>query len=318
MTRCTLALVLLCLPAVAQNVQVEATGTLTNNSLSTGPFAGIGSGAPVHLTMEVNTPGQVLAPGQYVSYKIDKPTFKLTVATASAGLGSGAPSLDIQNDFPVADGVHLFMTTMDVPGYFFEFELFDGTGGAIWSSTDITTLEGDYLPSLFQKAAWNINGGALSVALDLFTIHPPPPSAAVVEFGCGVNPAGSLKSKGLPTPGGSVTIGVHNPLGTQAPGSLSFLAAAIAPSPLFPCGFPVPGFGMAGGGAVGELLIAPGGPVVAGAPWSGTPAAFPVPIPDDASLLGVSLFLQGALLDLTPLALAPVGLTTAFELQIGV
>ena len=131
-------------------------------------------------------------------------------------------------------------------------------------------------------------------------------AALIAPYGCGVNPAGSLTPiSGVPSIGTTVTLGVDNPLGTQAPGSLPFLALATAPDPAFPCGTLVPGFGMGGAGAPGELLLGVAPPpflVVAGAPWAGpgTPAPIALPIPVDATLLGASFFAQGLLFDMSP------------------
>ena len=148
-------------------------------------------------------------------------------------------------------------------------------------------------------------------------------SPAVVPYGCGVNPAGSMTViSGVPSIGTTVTLGVDNPLGTQAPGSLPFLALATAPDPAFPCGTLVPGFGMGGGGAPGELLLGVAPPpflVIAGASWAGpgTPAPIALPIPADATLLGASFYAQGLLLDTSPGASVSFGLTDAVELQVG-
>ena len=115
---------------------------------------------------------------------------------------------------------------------------------------------------------------------------------------------------------------MDNPLGTQAVGSLPFLALATAPDPAFPCGTLVPGFGMGGVGAPGELLIGLAPPpflVLAGAPWigPGTPAPIALTIPLDAALLGASVYAQGLLFDTSPGATVAFGLTDAVELQVG-
>ena len=127
---------------------------------------------------------------------------------------------------------------------------------------------------------------------------------------------------GLPSLGTTVTLGVDNPLGTQTPGSLPFLALATAADPAFPCGTLLPGFGMAGVGAPGELLISLAPPpflVLAGAPWAGpgTPAPIALPIPVDTTILGASFYAQGLLVDTSPGATVSFGLTDAVELQVG-
>ncbi|MEM7310997.1 MAG: endonuclease [Planctomycetota bacterium] len=143
-------------------------------------------------------------------------------------------------------------------------------------------------------------------------------------YGCGVNPAGSLVVvSGTPTVDTTLTLGVDNPLGTQAPGSLTFIALSFAPDALFPCGIPVPGLGMAGGGAPGELLISfvPPSPFlsVTGVPWfsAGNPSAVPLPFPDNPNLVGFTVYAQGLIWDISPGATAPFGLTDGAALLIG-
>src|SRR5688572_26585450 len=85
--RCAAAALSLSSALAAQSVWVEAHGTLTANTLSSGPFAGIAPGAAVHLSMAVTAPGIVLAPGQYVNYPLDKPKFAFAVGGASLGSG---------------------------------------------------------------------------------------------------------------------------------------------------------------------------------------------------------------------------------------
>ncbi|MCZ6598749.1 MAG: integrin alpha [Planctomycetota bacterium] len=145
--------------------------------------------------------------------------------------------------------------------------------------------------------------------------------AAVTFYGCGVNPPGSLTVlAGVPSIGTTITLGVDNPLGTQAAGSLPFLGLAFQPDPAFPCGTLVPGFGMAGPGASGEQLIPSGPPLLfTGPPWSGpgSPAPFDLAVPDDPGLLGVSVYAQGLLFDPTAAFGVIFGLTEAAELLVG-
>jgi hypothetical protein len=145
-----------------------------------------------------------------------------------------------------------------------------------------------------------------------------PPFPRLTTHGCGVNPAGSLVVLGgAPTPGANVRLGLDNPLGTQARGALALFAVSPRPDPHFPCGTLVPRTGM--GRGPGELLLG-GQPLVRtlGA-WRGPgqPFAFDLTVPADSALIGRTFFLQGALLDLRPLARVPVGLTEALALEIG-
>jgi len=143
----------------------------------------------------------------------------------------------------------------------------------------------------------------------------------VTAYGCGVNPAGSLTvTDGLPELGRTITYGVDNPLGTQAPGSLVILSFSVTPNANFPCGTVLGNFGMSGG--PGELLIS-----LAKAnkiarftgTWtgSGTPVEFPINIPADVALTGASFYAQGLILDPTVALGVKFGLTDALESVIG-
>lgn len=143
----------------------------------------------------------------------------------------------------------------------------------------------------------------------------------VTPYGCGVNPAGSLTTGGRPALGTTMTLGVDNPLGTQAIGALAFLVLALQPDPAFPCGTVVPGYGMAGAGAAGEVLVLLGGGVstVFGGFWGGVgnAAPFTLALPPQTALAGTRLWAQGLLLDPNPGAAVVVGVTTAVRLTAG-
>jgi plastocyanin len=139
-------------------------------------------------------------------------------------------------------------------------------------------------------------------------------------YGC-LNPVGSLAVlAGTPKLGTTLTLGVTNPLGTQGVGSLAFLSVSALPMAGFPCGLPLPGFGMSGPGAPGEILldVTPGvlvnppfGPVL----WTGAPAGFALPLPLDTALIGKHIYFEGAMLDLVgPVTL---GLTNALDVRLG-
>jgi hypothetical protein len=144
--------------------------------------------------------------------------------------------------------------------------------------------------------------------------------AAVLRYGCDVNPPASMTVlSGLPRLGGRVVLGIDNPYGTQAAGSLPLLYVASTPAPGFPCGARVP-FGMRG---PSEVLVstAPGAFVtaVSGPPWSGpgTPAPIALDVPQESALLGISGFAQGVLFDASAPAGRRVGLTDAVEIRVG-
>ena len=140
-----------------------------------------------------------------------------------------------------------------------------------------------------------------------------PAALQVTPYGFGVNPPGSLLwTSGQPVVGESFTVGVSNTATKAAPPSLAFLSIASAPDPAFPsgtvlAGLGLAGHGLAGQGAPGELLLslvpshllATLGPVA----WAGgvaEPANFPLAVPSVPTLAGWTLYLQGALLALSP------------------
>jgi len=146
--------------------------------------------------------------------------------------------------------------------------------------------------------------------------------AVVQPYGCGTNPEGSLSMvSGLPTIGTTFALGVDNPLGTQGP-SAALLGVAMTPAPSFPCGWNVPGLGMAGPGADGEILVGwfyPPFLVISGPAWStpGTPAVFSYDVPVRLELVGLRLYFQGLLWDQAPGAPVPIGLTDGLVLRFG-
>jgi O-glycosyl hydrolase len=150
--------------------------------------------------------------------------------------------------------------------------------------------------------------------------EPVPEPARVTTYGCGTNPAGSLTLTGDASPGGTVHFHVDNPLGTQLPGSASVLLISAAPDPSYPCGTLLPGRGMSGPGAPGELLVQ-GGPSKLfhgrGPTWLGTgqPATLSIPIPARVQMIGAVGYAQGWLRD--PVGPVRWGFTNGLRVEIG-
>ena len=150
----------------------------------------------------------------------------------------------------------------------------------------------------------------------------PSPGEIVPFNGFDVNPVGSLipLTAALPTPGTTIVLGVDNPFGTQAVGSVPIVGISSEPG----FGILLAGFGMSAPGALGEILISilPPNPfeVITGTGlWAGpgSPAPVLLPIPDLCTLSGVTVYTQGLLLDLSPGALIPIGLTDGLAITIG-
>jgi serine protease AprX len=155
---------------------------------------------------------------------------------------------------------------------------------------------------------------ALSLPLCLSALATGQSGGQVTPYGC-LNPPGSLvHSGGQASPGQALLLGVTDPTASFAAGSLAFLQIHAAPAPGFPCGVPLPGFGLSGG--VGELLFAPGATAIySAAPqaWNGTtPANFSLLFPGNPNLAGLSLYAQGALF-----GQGKIGLTNGQHIVIG-
>lgn len=134
-----------------------------------------------------------------------------------------------------------------------------------------------------------------------------------IPFGCASNPAGSLSVlAGKPVIGQAITLGVDNPLGTQAAGAVPVLLYSF--SSQAGCGISLAGFGMANGAPGAFYLGLDDLDGIVGAPWagSGTPAPIVAPLPSVSALVGLSLYVQGVLV-----GGGGVGLTTPLELYVG-
>jgi hypothetical protein len=210
---------------------------------------------------------------------LDLATRVITVAGAYAGLTSPAVVVDLHGPAPFGQTGPSLMNLTHVPG-----GTFGGTG--VLSPQQVADLAlglcyVDVHTTAFPSG--EIRGQVLS-----------PPKVAV--YGSKLNPSGSLGVLlGKPMIGTTLVVGVDNPLATQGPGSLPFLALALLPDP----GTPIPGFGM--GGPLGELLLGLSTQfaTVPGAPWlgPGSPAPVALPIPDNLSLVGLTVYAQGLLVD---------------------
>ena len=174
-------------------------------------------------------------------------------------------------------------------------------------------LNGDLAPDLV--------GAGTNIFINGLIAFESAPSPALLPYGCGLNPAGSLTAiTGSHNRGATVTLGVGNPLGGHPAGSFSFLGISTSPDPAFPCGTVVPGLGMTPG-APGALLIGftfPDPLVIPGPAFDGVnPAPIPVSIPNQPPLAGVSFYAQGGLLAPPGPGTAGIGVTNALEIRIG-
>lgn len=193
---------------------------------------------------------------------------------------------------------------------------FDDSTGLVATQSQMLEVLSD-LQAIWIATEWR--SGTDDTFVDNIALVPPA-HGSVAIYGSGLNPTGSLTVlSGNAQLGTVLTLGVDNPLGTQAAGSLSFVAVSVGTAPGFPIGIPLSGYGMAAPGSVGELLIHAGTlvvPIQLGAPWTGPgqPAPVVLHIPALPGLAGLTLYAQGALLDT---AASWIGLTEAAMLVLG-
>ena len=145
-------------------------------------------------------------------------------------------------------------------------------------------------------------------------------SCAGVPLGSEHNPPGSLVHlSGSSSIGDTLTFGVDNPLGTQAPGSTPMLFVSFSPNPSFPAGTFLPGYGMAAPGASCEVSISSSLFQFQGAPWQGPgiPAPVDLVIPEVPGWIGLVFYAQGLLIDPITPGGVPYGCTQAYQVTIG-
>lgn len=145
--------------------------------------------------------------------------------------------------------------------------------------------------------------------------------AAAIPYGTAINPAGSLVVvSGQPSIGTNFTVGIDDPNGTMPAGNTATAMAITAfAQPNYPNGLVLANLGLSAPGASGELLIDPGSlivPLIAGPNWAGVgqPAPYGFPIPALNALIGLTVEMQGVMVDLTN---ARVGLTNGLTIRFG-
>ena len=79
--------------------------------------------------------------------------------------------MQITNDFPLSDGIHLFGTPL-TGGNGLAFELFN-PGGDMFDSDDVNRINRTFGPEFFEKIAWSISQGqrSMDIMLDDVTIN---------------------------------------------------------------------------------------------------------------------------------------------------
>jgi uncharacterized membrane protein len=204
---------------------LEARGTVNWNDLPSGPFAGVPVGTEVTMTFRMTTDGAVeLEPGEDTRYAIELDTFQLTAGDGSDVLVATefGPGVQIANDYPLSDGIHLLDSPMATPDQMMEFELFN-PGGDMFDSDDLDRINRTFGPEFFEKISWIVGqgGGSFGMYMDLQSVSIYDYAGEPVTYTIGGTVAG-LQGSGLvlqQSGGGDLAIG--------ADGAFAF-ATAIA------------------------------------------------------------------------------------------
>lgn len=194
----------------------------------------------------------------------------------------------------------------------------DGFGTAV---TGIGDLDGSGTPELVVGAPTSAGGGVDRGAV-LVAFPEGAQAAQILPYGCDINAAMSLQTTGLPIPGSTMEFLLDNPLGSQTPSATLPVLAVSLTGVGSPCGIQVPGWSMDPALPGAELLVTlpTAVPLLLGTPWTGAgnPVAIELELPAAPALLGLSAFVQGALVDADPAAAIPIALTRARELVFGI
>lgn len=127
------------------------------------------------------------------------------------------------------------------------------------------------------------------------------------------NPAGTMTVSGQPTLGSTLSFTLDDPMAVMGIGSQTIIVVSPVRSPIFPAGRTLPGFGLSGATADGELLI--GSPFMRffGPDYNGQPVTHTLPLPTSSTMVGTPLFIQGVFIEPG----VKFGLTDAVEVILG-
>ena len=129
-------------------------------------------------------------------------------------------------------------------------------------------------------------------------------------YGSALNPSGSIAlAAGEPVLGATMTVRLDDPTGAFPQSAASALGLSLSSG-----GGVIPGFGLAGPAVPGEVLIGTPFSILLGPTYLGSPVDLSVPVPNQPGLVGLEVYLQGALI---ALGSGETGLTQALALRIG-
>ena len=217
---------------------------------------------------------------------------------------------------PVGDPNGPFSYTVPVfPPYLVELPAPLSAGSAIVTVHGVGT--GPYEVALLSRDPFATSPLALSGQASVGSAQSF--SLSFTPANCFTNPGGSLQIKsGNFALGQSVVLGTQNPILASGVGSYAVTYFSLAQLPTAPCGIPFPGFGMGGGGGPGAVLVDLAPTLLIPAFFLGTATTpqdstsyLPIALPATPQLAGLKLHAQSLLVDPSPAAAAPIGLSNA-------
>lgn len=261
----------------AQSVTLRITGDVVFASAG-GVWAPVVVGDTAVWEADLTVPGTDVASGQYTAYSMVPGSYTITVGSVSQSVAT--TTVNVQNDFPVADGLQVFTHPLPAGGVT-ELSMSDSSG-TLFGSTDLTLETGTYAASLLDGGAWDmfVPGGSIGISYTMFEI---------VGGGCGTTASASFRNDaaGLnlpnftanaPTQGAFWSASVTNP-----PGGPYVVTGVVA----YPLAADVPL-------AFGSVLVnLAGGELLGLAPQLATTGTWSVAVPGDPALCGATFTAQG-------------------------
>lgn len=178
------------------------------------------------------------------------------------------------------------------------------------SGTDFTSLNDDTDP---QDPITLQTGGPFEPSNPIGTLTFTRRRSTLV-YGSGINPAGSMQVGGDPRLGNTITLRLDDPLAVMPTPAEAFVLVSTGAIPTFPVGRVLPGHGLAGPNADGELLVGGALRRAGAGTFTGAPIDFDIDLPTSSAFVGTALYVQGVFLDPST---GRRGLTDAAEILVG-
>jgi hypothetical protein len=217
------------MPAAADIMQIEISGSVEFNLFASGPLAGVPAGAPASLRFQVDSNNFVNSPSFPTrGYVIAQPTFLFQAGNGQATLQNPfppgqTPYFVLRNNDPAVDGFFIG-TGVDLPhGVPLNFNpnarmnyLSTFQSGSVLQSLDILSAVGTYTLAQMSVFDWRISvgpGDPMGMIFDRITISVVPAPSAAFLIGTALL-LGRPRRRGFAS---ASTASVYNARGLYAP-----------------------------------------------------------------------------------------------------